>query len=98
MHDSEASVLAWLRRDDAGRSVVVVCNFTPVPRPGWRLGMPEGPGAWREWLNTDSQHYGGANAGNGGQVLAVHEVPAHGRSRSLVLDLPPLATLFLGPA
>jgi 1,4-alpha-glucan branching enzyme len=98
VHDSEASVLAWLRRDDAGRMVVVVCNFTPVPRPGWRLGLPEGPGAWREWLNTDSQHYGGSDAGNGGQVLAVHDVPAHGRARSLVLDLPPLATLFLGPA
>jgi len=98
VHESEASVLAWARRDDAGRVVIVVCNFTPVPRPGWRLGVPEGPAAWREWLNTDSQHYGGANAGNGGHALAVQDTPAHGRARSLLLDLPPLATLFLGPA
>ncbi|MCI1191848.1 1,4-alpha-glucan branching protein GlgB [Calidifontimicrobium sp. SYSU G02091] len=98
VHEAADSVYAWVRRDDAGGAVVVVCNFTPVPRHGYRLGVPDGPGAWREWLNTDSAYYGGSNLGNGGRELAVHEVPAHGRARSIVLDLPPLATLFLGPA
>jgi len=98
VHESDDSLFAWARRDDAGRVVIVACNFTPVPRRGWRLGVPEGPTAWREWLNTDSQHYGGSNLGNGGEALAVHQAPAHGRARSIVIDLPPLATLFLGPA
>ncbi|MCU0927825.1 MAG: 1,4-alpha-glucan branching protein GlgB [Burkholderiaceae bacterium] len=98
VQDAEVSVFAWLRRDDHGGVVAVVCNFTPVPRLGFRLGVPEAPGAWRELLNTDSAYYGGSNLGNGHRVLAVEPQPSHGRSHSVVLDLPPLATLFLGPA
>ncbi len=97
VHDAEVSVFAWLRRDDRGGVVAVVCNFTPVPRYGYRLGVPEAPGAWRELLNTDSAYYGGSNVGNGAHVLRVEPHPSHGRSHSIVLDLPPLATLFLGP-
>ena len=78
------------------RPVIVVCNFTPVPRHGWRLGVPEGASWWREALNTDSAHYGGSNLGNGGGV-AVQSVPSHGRAQSVELTLPPLATLFLVP-
>ncbi|HMM84146.1 1,4-alpha-glucan branching protein GlgB [Azohydromonas sp.] len=98
VHESDTSVFAWVRRDDAGGMVIVVANFTPVPRRGYRLGVPDGAAAWRELLNTDSAYYGGSNLGNGGHALAVGDEPAHGRGRSIVLDLPPLATLFLAPA
>ncbi|MFZ4650532.1 MAG: 1,4-alpha-glucan branching protein GlgB [Rubrivivax sp.] len=96
-HDALHSVFSWVRRDDAGGQVLVVSNMTPVPRTLWRLGVPEGPAAWREALNTDSHHYGGSNLGNGAAALAVQDVPAHGRARSIVLTLPPLSTLFLLP-
>jgi 1,4-alpha-glucan branching enzyme len=99
--DADQSVYAWVRKDDAGGLVLVVCNFTPVPRPGWRLGVPDwagSPNAWHEAVNTDSAHYGGGNVGNGASDLAVNPVPAHGRGRSITLTLPPLATLFLVPA
>jgi 1,4-alpha-glucan branching enzyme len=91
------SVYAWLRRDETGRPLIVVCNMTPVPRHGFRLGVPEGATRWRELLNTDSAYYGGSNLGNGG-VVDVQAMPAHGRAQSLALTLPPLATLFLAPA
>jgi 1,4-alpha-glucan branching enzyme len=95
--DADHSVYAWLRRDSQGAAVLVVCNLTPVPRPGWRLGTPDGFGAWREALNTDSGHYGGSNLGNGAARLAVQPVPAQGRTQSIELTLPPLATLYLLP-
>jgi 1,4-alpha-glucan branching enzyme len=94
-HDSEQSVYAWVRRDVQGRAVLVVCNFTPVVRQSYRLGVPDGCGAWQEIFNTDSAHYGGSNLGNGAGVLAVQPVRAHSRAQSLQLTLPPLATLFL---
>ncbi|MFP5398837.1 MAG: 1,4-alpha-glucan branching protein GlgB [Gammaproteobacteria bacterium] len=98
VHESDTSVFAWVRRDDAGGMVIVVANFTPVPRRGYRLGVPDGAAAWRELLNTDSAYYGGSNLGNGAHALAVRDEPAHGRGRSIMLDLPPLATLFLAAA
>ncbi len=97
-HDSEQSVFAWLRRDGTGQLVLVVCNFTPVPREGYEIGVPEHIGAWREVLNTDSAYYGGSNVGNGVGPLPVSDRPAHGRRASLSLTLPPLGTLFLVPA
>jgi len=97
-NDAEQSVYAWLRRDGAGAVVIVVCNLTPVPRHGYRIGVPDGAGAWREALNTDSAHYGGSNMGNLQASLQVQAVPAHGRAQSITLSLPPLATLFLIPA
>lgn len=93
--DAERSVYAWLRRDGEGGQVIVACNMTPLPRERFRLGVPDGPGAWREALNTDSVFYGGSNLGNGATVLAVQDRPHHGRARSIELTLPPLATLFL---
>jgi len=95
--EAEASVFAWLRKDEHGGRVLVVCNMTPVPREGVRLGVPEGAQAWREVLNTDSAYYGGSNLGNGAGPLAVQGVGAHDRRQSIVLTLPPLATIFLLP-
>ena len=96
--DRDQSVFAWARFDGDGGIALVVCNFTPVPREAYCLPLPDGPAHWREALNTDSQHYGGSDVGNGGRVLAAEEVSAHGRARSLRLTLPPLATLVLLPA
>jgi len=77
----------------SARSVVVICNFTPVPRVGYRLGVPRG-GYWKELLNSDGREYGGSGMGNMGGAMA-EERPAHGRPYSLNLTLPPLAALFL---
>jgi 1,4-alpha-glucan branching enzyme len=91
------SVFAWLRKEGTGQQVLVVCNMTPVPHHGWRVGVPAGAARWREVLNTDSAHYGGSNLGNGGEV-AVDAVPAQAHGQSLALVLPPLATVYLVPA
>jgi 1,4-alpha-glucan branching enzyme len=97
-HDADTSVFSWVRRDGQGQMMLVVCNFTPVPRPGFRLGVPEGAHAWREVLNTDSAFYGGSNLGNGAQPLGAQEHSMNGRRLSIELTLPPLATVFLVPA
>ena len=92
--DAEQSVLAWLRLGAAGaRPVAVVCNFTPVPRPGYRVGLPQA-GRWREVLNTDAALYGGSGMGNLGAVVATAE-PSHGYPASAALVLPPLSTVYL---
>ncbi|HSD43178.1 MAG TPA: 1,4-alpha-glucan branching protein GlgB [Burkholderiales bacterium] len=92
-HATEESVIAFLRKSKRGRPVVVACNFTPVPRPNYILGVPHG-GFWREALNSDATLYGGSGVGNFGGVEAA-PVPAHGRFHSVTVSLPPLATLFL---
>jgi len=94
-NDAENGVISYLRRDRAGRAVVVVCNLTPVPRHGYVVGLPHG-GAWRELLNGDAAIYGGSGLGNGGAVEA-REAPAHGLGWSAALTLPPLAVVVLGP-
>jgi 1,4-alpha-glucan branching enzyme len=105
-HDFEAQGFAWVAQDDADASVfaflrqgapgeapvLVVCHLTPVPREGYRLGVPA-PGRWRELLNTDARDYGGAGIGNHGGVQASDQ-GAHGLAHSLVLTLPPLSTLM----
>ncbi len=93
--DAQSSVIAFLRRDRTGGCVLVVCNFTPVPRANYRLGVPRG-GRWREALNSDAVYYGGSGQGNLGSVEAA-PLPSHGRFHSLTLTLPPLAALFLQP-
>ena len=91
-HDAAQSVLTYLRRD--GEHIVVVAlNFTPVPRIGYRIGVPY-PGIYREALNSDSAYYGGSNLGNGG-TLASQPVPWMGRPHSLSVTLPPLAGVVL---
>ncbi len=92
--DHEASVIAFLRKPKAGGApVLVACNFTPLPRPNYTLGVPFG-GTWREALNSDAREYGGAGWGNLGGVEAA-PVQAHGRPWSINLTLPPLATVML---
>jgi 1,4-alpha-glucan branching enzyme len=91
-NDASASVLTFLRQ--AGSEVVlVVCNFTPVVRQGYRVGVPHG-GYWRELLNGDGREYGGSGIGNEGGVQALPE-SIHGRPWSLSLILPPLGVLVL---
>ena len=92
--DSASSVIAFERKSKDGReSVVLAFNYTPVPRFGYRIGVPEG-GTYREVLNSDSSIYGGSNVGNLGEVYA-ESSPHHGRNFSLSLTLPPLGVLFL---
>ena len=92
--DADQSVFAFLRRGGTHDApLLVVSNFTPVPRHGYRIGVPRG-GLWREALNTDAAVYAGSNLGNAGGVAA-QPVAAHGHGQSLVLTLPPLATVFL---
>jgi 1,4-alpha-glucan branching enzyme len=94
--DTENSVFAFLRYgNDETRPVLVVSNFTPVPRRGYGIGVPR-PGRWRELLNSDAGVYGGSNMGNDGAATTV-PVRHHGEAQSLELTLPPLATLFLAP-
>jgi 1,4-alpha-glucan branching enzyme len=91
--DAENSVIAFLRRGrERGNEVLVVCNFTPVPRHNYRVGVPSG-GFWRELLNSDSPEYGGSGQGNLGGMEAT-PVPAHGQYHSLLLTLPPLAVVL----
>ncbi|MEI8011270.1 MAG: 1,4-alpha-glucan branching protein GlgB [Candidatus Omnitrophota bacterium] len=92
--DWQGSLLFFLRKThDRYQDVVVVCNFTPVTREAYRVGVPWG-GMWRELLNSDAKEYGGTGVGNAGRVCA-EAVPAHGREFSLSLRLPPLGVIFL---
>jgi 1,4-alpha-glucan branching enzyme len=91
--DSANSVFAYLRRDRAGKAILVVLNMTPVVREDYRIGVPNG-GVWAELLNSDSGLYGGSNVGNGGAVQA-DGMGAHGHAWSLRLRLPPLGALIL---
>jgi 1,4-alpha-glucan branching enzyme len=94
--DRDHSVFAFLRKSSDGARVLVVCNFTPVPRHGYRVGMNE-QGAWIERLNTDDPKYGGSGVGNGDAPIESEEIPSDGRVHSISLHLPPLATLMLEP-
>jgi 1,4-alpha-glucan branching enzyme len=92
--DAHQSVVAWLRFS-AGDAppVAVICNFTPVPRSGYRIGLAH-TGNWREILNSDAIEYGGSGIGNLGAVVAIAN-PSHGFPASAEIVVPPLATLYL---
>jgi 1,4-alpha-glucan branching enzyme len=95
--DTEASVTSFLRKGRADEDLVlVVCNFTPLVRENYRIGVPRAA-FWRECLNSDAPLYGGSGQGNLGGVDSV-PLPAHGRYHSVTLRLPPLGVLFLKPA
>jgi 1,4-alpha-glucan branching enzyme len=92
-NDNNTSTISLLRKSESPQdTVLVVCNFTPVPRMGYRVGVPHG-GYWREMLNSDAREYAGSGLGNLGGVQA-EEISTHGRPFSLKLTLPPLAALF----
>jgi 1,4-alpha-glucan branching enzyme len=94
-NDPDNSVIAFLRRGrDASRALLCVCNFTPVARHDYRLGVP-GPGRYGERLNTDSRYYGGSDVGNEFGCVYAQARHSHGREWSVALTLPPLATLLL---
>ncbi|MFN7086994.1 MAG: 1,4-alpha-glucan branching protein GlgB [Burkholderiales bacterium] len=91
--DWQTSVLSFLRKDkNGGALVLVLCNFTPVPRHDYVVGVPRA-GYWRELLNSDATIYGGSGTGNLGGVQAT-PTRAHARSHSLTVTLPPLSVVF----
>ncbi len=97
--DADRCVISFIRhgseKGDGERSfMVVVCNFTPTIQTGYRLGVPQ-PGAYRERLNTDSAHYCGSNVGTPLGLATAQPVAYHGKPYSVLLDLPPLATVML---
>jgi 1,4-alpha-glucan branching enzyme len=92
-NDAPMSVVSLLRKGKSRNDVMLVaCNFTPVPREKYRVGVPVG-GWWKERLNSDGTEYAGSGIGNGGGVMA-EPIPQHGRPFSLELTLPPLAAVF----
>jgi 1,4-alpha-glucan branching enzyme len=94
-NDSANSVIAYFRKSAGDDAVLVVHNMTPVPRHGYRIGVPQA-GRWVEILNTDAPIYGGSGQGNlGGVDTGPLPVPHHGRPHSVDLTLPPLATVLL---
>jgi 1,4-alpha-glucan branching enzyme len=106
--DADAAGFSWAAGDDAANSVyaftrhssgsgplLAAFNFTPLPRHGYRIGVPRA-GRWNERLNTDSALYGGTNIGNSGAVEATAQ-PSHGQPQSLELTLPPLGAVILAP-
>jgi 1,4-alpha-glucan branching enzyme len=96
LNDAAANVIAFARFSaDNERALVCVCNFSPVVRPAYRVGLPK-PGRWREVLNTDAGSYGGSGVGNGGSVVA-DETTWHGQHWSAELQLPPLGVVWLVP-
>jgi 1,4-alpha-glucan branching enzyme len=91
--DRETSVIAYARLGEGDDvPIVVVANFTPVPREGYRVGVPRG-GFWREVLNSDAELYGGGGIGNRGG-MHVDATPAHGQEQSLVVTAPPLGVVL----
>ncbi|WP_341937169.1 1,4-alpha-glucan branching protein GlgB [Marinimicrobium sp. C2-29] len=90
-HDSTQSIISFIRRSEKG-FVLIALNFTPTPREGYRLGVPEA-GRYREIFNSDSEYYGGSNVGNP-LPLQSEDIPWMGRPHSIQLTLPPLAAVM----
>ena len=90
-HDADNSVVSFVRKSREGEMIVFIVNATPIVRHNYRLGVPQ-PGFYRETINTDAETYGGGNVGNLGGVQSegVHWM---GREQSILIQLPPLATL-----
>ncbi len=92
-NDSENSVISYIRKDKKGNYLIVVCNFTPVVRENYRIGVPENR-VYHEIFNSDSEIYGGSNIGNLGKIKS-ENIPFHGFNYSISLTLPPLGCLIL---
>jgi 1,4-alpha-glucan branching enzyme len=95
-NDVDDNALSFIRYGASGEPLVCLCNFSPVPRVDYRVGLPR-PGRWTEVLNTDAGDYGGSNVGNLGGVEA-EEIGWDGQPASARVTLPPLATVWLAPA
>ena len=91
--DYQNSIFAFARKDRDGNEVIVVSNFTPVPRENYRIGVNHA-GVYQEVLNTDSEYYQGSNLGNYGMNVT-EEIASHNKAQSLSLTIPPLATIYL---
>ncbi len=91
--DSQRSLLSFVRKGRQGAMMLVLCNFAPVVHHGLRLGVPAA-GRWTERLNTDSSFYGGSNVGTPLGTATSEAVASHGRPQSVVITVPPLATVF----
>ena len=91
--DAANSVFAFERRSSNGECIIVISNFTPVPRYNYRIGVNVA-GTYEEILNTDSMYYQGSNVGNFGYVTS-EEIESHGRENSISISIPPLATVYL---
>ncbi len=91
--DARRSLLSFVRQSRDGQRMLVVCNFAPTVHHGLRLGVPAA-GRWRECLNSDSAFYGGSNVGTPLGEARSEAVGSHGRAQSIVITLPPLATVF----
>ena len=89
--DADQSVFAFVRKARDGAFVVAVCNFTPVPRHAYRLGVPAA-GSYREIINTDGTVYGGSGVGNG--IVESSPTAWHGKADSMSISVPPLATVM----
>lgn len=95
-HDSDQSMLSFIRKNGDHDIMIVVVNFTPEPRHNYRLGVPE-PGLYEEVFNSDSEYYGGSNMGNGASPLNTDDIAWMGSPYSLTLTLPPLSGIILKP-
>jgi 1,4-alpha-glucan branching enzyme len=96
-HDADNCIVSFLRRSkEPADHIVIVCNFTPVPRMDYRIGVPEHC-YYREIMNSDSRDYGGSNLGNEGGVHS-QAIPWHGQPCSMSVTLPPLAAVYFKPA
>jgi 1,4-alpha-glucan branching enzyme len=92
-HDSSQSILSYLRRDREGREILVIINFTPVPRENYRIGVNH-PGMYHEIFNSDSEFYDGSNLGNG-MPIASEPISWMGRDQSISLTVPPLGAILM---
>lgn len=91
--DADSSVVSYIRKSTDGEKILIICNFTPVPRHSYRIGVPE-RGFWKEIFNSDAIEYGGSGEGNlGGKHT--EDIPSHGRKYSLSLTFPPLGVVYL---
>ena len=94
IHDAQNSVITFVRKGKkSGDMILVACNFTPLPRENYRIGVPQ-KGVYTEIFNSDDQYYGGSNVRNTEPIVST-ELQAHGRNHSLTLTLPPLGVTFL---
>ena len=94
INDAESSVVSFLRKGSARKDdILIVCNFTPVPRENYRIGVPA-EGNWEEIFNSDDEKFGGSNIKNEGGIDTM-DLPTHGKNHSVALKLPPLGVLYL---